>query len=84
MKKLKLYFVSQNEVNGYDTFDSFVIACESEEIARNTHPYGDKIEDNIRSKDWPTDSSVITVELIGTASKSITEQQIICSSFNAG
>jgi hypothetical protein len=84
MKKLNIYLVSQNKVNGYDTFDSFVIACESEEIARNTHPYGDTLEENIRCSAWPTDSSVVTVEFIGNASKTITEQQIICASFNAG
>jgi hypothetical protein len=84
MKKLKLYLVYQNDVTGYDTFDSFVIACESEEIARNTHPYGDMLEENIGYSDWPKDSSAVTVEFIGNASKSITDQQIICASFNAG
>jgi len=84
MKKLKLYLVSQNEVNGYDTFDSFVIACESESIAKNTHPYGDTLAETIGYSSWPTDSSVVTVEFIGNASKTITEQQIICASFNAG
>lgn len=34
----KLYKVSQTINNDYDTYSDFVIACENEEIARNTHP----------------------------------------------
>jgi len=35
---MKIYKVSQNINNDYDTYSDFVIACESEEVARNKHP----------------------------------------------
>ena len=35
---MKIYKVSQDINNGYDTYSDFVTACDSEEEARNKHP----------------------------------------------
>lgn len=35
---MNIYKVTQEEKEDYDTYDSFVIACEDEETARRTHP----------------------------------------------
>lgn len=36
---MKLYKVSQNINNGYDTYDSIIVCAENEEDARLIHPY---------------------------------------------
>lgn len=77
-----LYLISQNVNNGYDTYSSAVVACWTEEEARNTHPspYRDA-DDEYDSRDWAPASSV-NVELIGLAEPDY--KGIICSSFHAG
>jgi len=35
---MKLWLISQSENNGWDTFDSAVVAAETEEDARHTYP----------------------------------------------
>jgi hypothetical protein len=35
---MRLYLVSQDKNKNYDTYDSVVVAAESEEQARNIHP----------------------------------------------
>lgn len=35
---MKLWLISQSENNGYDTYDSAVVAAETEEEARHTYP----------------------------------------------
>ena len=38
LNSMKLYHVSQDINNNYDTYSDFVVAAESEDEARNTHP----------------------------------------------
>ena len=35
---MKIYLISQQEISGYDTFDSAVVFAESEQEARNINP----------------------------------------------
>jgi hypothetical protein len=85
--KLKLYLVSQTENSDYDTYDSFVIACEHEDVARNTNPQDGCV---MTKKDWsylystwcPSPDHVI-VTYLGIADASV-KHGIVCSSFNAG
>lgn len=35
---MKLYLITQDLVDGYDTYDSAVVAASSEQAARETHP----------------------------------------------
>jgi len=59
--KLKLYLVSQTENSDYDTYDSFVVACEDEDVARNINPQDGCV---MTKKDWlninPPDGCVMT------------------------
>lgn len=93
---MNIYKVSQSVNNGYDTYDSFVIAAKDEVEARNTSPSDGFWEKNqwwflsldgeIRkgySSTW-CDPSDCTVELIGVADRKITQKTIILTSFNAG
>ncbi len=80
MPEMKLWFISQKVNDGYDTFDSAVVAAESETEARSIHPDGRKREYCVSS--W-TRKENITVDYIGTA-KEGTERGVIVASFNAG
>lgn len=48
---MKLFLISQSENNGWDTYDSAVVAAEDEDAARKTHPsdYTDGWDDNQNS-----------------------------------
>lgn len=92
---MKLFLVSQNEVCGYDTYDSFVIACENENKARETNPsswyiwkndswyftYRDGSDERSRCSSWcyPKD---VKVQYLGESEDGISG--VICASFNAG
>ena len=80
---MNLYRISQTANDDYDTFDSAVVAAESEEAARMTHPGGLsevqwRADGNYSS--WVTPDKV-TVEFIGTTDR---PAGIIVASFNAG
>lgn len=77
---MNIYKVSRTDswAHGYDEYDSFVCAAESEQTARDFVPGNDRhawvLEDNISSLD---------VVLLGTAIDNF-ESGIILASFNAG
>ncbi len=82
---MKLFKISQDVNNDYDTFDSAIVAAETEEDARNIRPRGDErypMEDWEVDYDWARPEDV-KVEYIGEA-KEGTEKGVILSSFNAG
>jgi hypothetical protein len=77
---MKLFHISQTENNNYDTFDSAVVAAESEDAARNTvpgKPFGHSWTD------WCSTPELVTVCYIGEAAEG-TPAGVICASFNAG
>jgi hypothetical protein len=79
---MNLYLVSQTENCNYDTYDSMVVAAETEEEARNTMPdsftrWGQSYSE------WASSPDKVTVLLIGTAVEGTTAG-VICSSYNAG
>lgn len=78
---MNLYKISQNVSQGYDKYDSAVVAAESEEQARNTHPTG-TWDNERRYSEW-AEPSQVTVELIGVATTGV-EAGVIVASFNAG
>lgn len=81
---MKLYLISQDKNTGWDTYDSAVVAAESEEQARMTHPSGKNNWDG-EHEDWGAwcASKYVNVKLIGTADNG-TDAGVICASFNAG
>jgi hypothetical protein len=87
---MNLYRLSQSTVRGYDTYDSCVVAAESEDAARRIHPsdYRCNAAPDAdcfleRSGTWCYMVDDVNVELIGTAVDG-TECGVICASFNAG
>jgi hypothetical protein len=80
---MKLFLISQTTNNNYDTFDSAIVAAESEDEARNTHPSGGNIEEEGDYNAWATKAADVTVKYIGEAAPEIAKG-VICASFNAG
>ena len=94
---MKLYLVSQDVNNGYDTFDSFVVACDNEEEAKHTSPSkdyrwhdgtwwiqlpnGSEESTEVVSQAWCKPDDAY-VKLLGEAAPGVTG--IICASYNAG
>lgn len=85
---MKIYLISQDVNNDYDTYDSAVVAAESEEGARTIHP-DEIIDRSIRERSWKTSSTwaqtpeQVKVLFLGTAKKD-TKEGIILASFHAG
>ena len=84
---LKLYLISQDVNDGYDTFDSAIVAAISAHQATFIHPgdyrklWPDWGNDNYPT--WAKKPEQVTVKYIGKA-KVNTKSGVICASFNAG
>lgn len=81
---MKLYLISQSFNNGYDTYDSAVVAAKNEQEAQKLVPgfYADE-KFYPDSGAWAS-SEHVTVEYIGTAKPGTKAGTVICASFNAG
>lgn len=79
---MKLWVISQTVNRGYDTYDSAVVAAETEEKARNILPSGDDWYEASRYGGWANDPSEVNVEYLGETDREISG--VILSSFNAG
>ena len=90
----KLYKISQEVNNDYDTYDSAIVVAETKEEARHVHPQqflNDMDNDEkwwesgyIRTWAHPEDVSVVEIGLFISNPSSDKEGRVICSSFNAG
>jgi len=94
---MKLFLITQSANNDYDTYDSAVVACETEEDAQYTHPdyhfkwvdgeWVFQINNGKTDKlgqevsNW-TNPKNVSVKLIGEAAEGI--KGVVCASFNAG
>jgi hypothetical protein len=86
--RLKLYLLTQNDNNGYDTYDSCVVCAKDEKEAKTISPEGGIFVETAGKKSswrtaWALRASSITCEEIGTAN-SDQKKGVILSSFNAG
>ena len=77
---MKLYLISQTQNDGYDTYDSAVVAASDEAHARSINPDG-KWRDYAGA--WCASADDVTAVYLGEA-KEGTEAGVICASFNAG
>lgn len=77
---MKLFLISQSQNDGYDTYDSAVVAAPDEEAARRMHPADDPDLESTRM--WCFPERVI-VRYLGEAADDV-EQCVVCASFNAG
>ena len=96
---LLLWLLTQTRNKGYDTYDSCVVAAQSEHEAKKIHPRGDRFwdgggwadKDGNRSPSWMAadgfgwarDAEDVTANLLGVADSSI-KPGVVCASFNAG
>jgi hypothetical protein len=83
---MNLYKISQDDVSGWDTYDSAIVVAETEEEAKKIHPacYVNKsVGEGADSSTWTNDPSKVLCELIGVAVAG-TSKGVICASFNAG
>lgn len=91
---MKLWLISQDANNDYDTYDSAVIAAPDEASAKTRHPGGDYFwkEGAWRYSDgkpqfgqgsWAP-PELVTAKCVGEAAPDIALGEIICASFNAG
>lgn len=75
----KLWVLRNDTVRGYDTYDSMVVAAETEEAARAVLPPG--IRPSGRTWCYPEE---VICEYIGVTDREFPDGTIILSSFNAG
>lgn len=83
----KLYLVCSTSKcltgRGYDTYDSFIVCCKTEDEARRTHPSGTHRGSDDRTWVREEELNLLDVECIGNANDNI-EVGVVLASFNAG
>lgn len=93
---MNLYLLTQNQVTGYNTYDSCVVCAVDETAAKLMHPDEEyQYDENqgwvyLGSEEWKTEWTswakaprFVHVHLLGTA-RPEQEPGVICASFNAG
>lgn len=87
MKRLRLYMISQDKNNDYDTYDAAVVAAYSAEEARTIHPNGERWgvdwKRGSTSRTWVHSPDDVKAELVGTAARGV-KLGVVCYSYNAG
>ena len=78
---MNIYLISQYENENYDTFDSAIVAAETEEKARNILPSREGWTPCDGT--WCSSPEVVIVKYLGVAAEGI-EAGCILGSFNAG
>lgn len=96
---MKLYLISQDVNNGYDTYDSAVVCAKSPTAAKHISPseydywhkdawyfkYRDgRVEDTPSGGTSWAHPTKVTAVCIGEANSKVKEGEVICASFNAG
>lgn len=76
---MNLYLITQKQITGYDTYDSSIVAAESEEEAKTIHASGGRWDEYT----WCDCAAHVQAELVGLANPE-TKSGVILSSFNAG
>lgn len=96
---MKVYLISQDINDGYDTYDSAVVIAENEDAARKISPspfrvyseelqgfafeYSDGRLERDEFSSWVDDPDQVEVEYLGEA-KEGSKPGTVCASFNAG
>lgn len=95
---MKLWLIYQNVNNGYDTYDSAVVAAESEELAKCTFPSEcilkrtwngsswtyQSLDGSVRADNYRDWTAPDNVQVEFLADGYSGPAGVICSSFNAG
>lgn len=88
---MKIWRISQNVNNNWNTYDSAVVFADTEQDARMTHPsyyeFGEEGEIwDGKHRDygrWCNAKDVI-VEYLGVTDREVANKTVICASFNTG
>ena len=86
---MRLWLIQQSENDDYDTYDSAIVAANTEDEAKRIHPGGWDWNDSVDTYytsgqgTWCKSPDAVTATCIGTAGAMI-EPGVILSSFNAG
>jgi hypothetical protein len=82
---MKLWLISQDSNEGYDTYDSAVVCAPNEEAARFIHPGSGEFNSHPWEINytWCKSPDQVTVKEIGLAHPSM-PQGVVLASFNAG
>jgi len=81
---MKLFLISQQEKDGYDTYDSAVVCAPDESAARNMSPdSGEPFNWNDPYSIWCSSPDKVEVTYLGEAVDG-SIQGVVCASFNAG
>lgn len=78
---MKLWKISQTEVDGYDVYDSAIVAAETESDAKKINPGGHW--EAYAGNFWCSSPDVVTAQLIGEAEPDI-PAGVVLARFNAG
>lgn len=87
---MKLWLISQEDVDGWDTYDCAVVAAETELEAQQTHPneqvaynHTTAMFDAGRHNDgqWVTDPTRVTARYLGETNE---PAGVVCASYHAG
>ena len=78
---MKLFHISQDENNGYDTYDSAVVCAQDADDARTIRP--DEMGWCRRPRVWCSSPDKVEVKYLGEAAEGI-KRGVVCASFNAG
>jgi hypothetical protein len=84
---MKLWLLTQSVARGYDTYDSCVVVADTEEQAKDMHPYKSKDIDLLstmgyHSHDWAESAEQVSATYLGEAEDGT--RRVVCASFNAG
>lgn len=82
---MKIYLLSQDDNNDYDTYDSIIVCAENEQDARTIAPNGEVFieKEGVGYTSWARKAENIKCEEIGTANEN-QKRGVVLSSFNAG
>jgi len=79
--RLKIWLLTQNDVTGYDTFDSCVVCAYTEDEAKNMSP---EYDGTFKGHCWARSPDVVEALCIGIATEGLETGFFVCKSFNAG
>lgn len=81
---MKLWLISQKVNNDYDTYDSAIVAAETEDAAKNMRPDGTEFTDaeSLFFSSW-CELKDVEIEYLGNAAKHI-KRGVILASYRAG
>ena len=82
---MKLWILTQDEVDGYDTFDSCVVCANNEYDARQIHPCEKYFDRNFSwgTRGWATSPENVKARCIGKAI-GVSAGDVVLTSYNAG